>query len=422
MTTMKKTLLAIAAAAALSLTVSGCSDSSASSLRYNAVLDQASQAEKAAVLQTLQELVNIETGTNDAIGIPQMGNYLEARLQALGATVVRHKAEAGVVGDNIVGTFQGSGTKSLLLMAHMDTVYTRGILASAPFKVEGDKAYGAGIADAKGGIAVILHSLGLLKAQNFSKFKTITVMFNTDEEKGSFGSRDLIQQLAASHDYVLSYEPSGLEEGFGTATSGIAYVQAVVHGKASHAGVAPEAGINALTEASALVLRTQDIQDKAKERGFNWTTMTAGGTATNIIPDKAVVNADVRYGKNEDLDLMKGMLDKAASVPHVHGATIDINLTRGRPAFNATDEGVKLIQKAITIYADVGGKSQMYTTRGGGGSDAAYAALSGKPVIEGLGLPGANYHSNLAEYVLTEPIARRLYLSAQLIADLGQGM
>jgi glutamate carboxypeptidase len=71
---MKKTLLAIAAAAALSLTVSGCSDSSASSLRYNATLDQASQAEKAAVLQTLQELVNIETGTNDAVGIPQMGN------------------------------------------------------------------------------------------------------------------------------------------------------------------------------------------------------------------------------------------------------------------------------------------------------------------------------------------------------------
>ena len=419
---MKKTLLTLAVAAALSLSVSGCSDSNASSLTYNAVLDQAAQADKANVIKTLEALVNIETGTNDAIGIPEMGNYLESRLKALGANVTRHKAEAGVVGDNIVGTFQGSGAKSILLMAHMDTVYARGILANAPFRVEGDKAYGAGIADAKGGIAVILHSLGLLKAQNFDKFKTITVMFNTDEEKGSFGSRDLIQKLAAEHDYVLSYEPSGPEEGFGTATSGIAYVQAVVHGKASHAGVSPELGINALTEASALVLRTHDIQDKSKERGFNWTTMTAGGTATNIIPDKAVVNADVRYGKNEDLDLMKSMLDAAAAKPQVTGATIDINLTRGRPAFNATDEGIKVMQKALAIYADVGGKSQIYTTRGGGGSDAAYAALSGKPVVEGLGLPGANYHSNLAEYVMTDPIPRRLYLSAQLIADLGQGL
>ncbi len=419
---MKKTLLALAAAAALSLSVSGCSDGNAASLRYNATLDQASKAESSAVLKTLQELVNIETGTNDSVGIPEMGNYLEQRLQALGANVVRYKAEAGVVGDNIVGTFQGSGSKSILLMAHMDTVYARGILATAPFKVDGNKAYGAGIADCKGGIAVILHSLGLLKAQNFSQFKTITVMFNTDEEKGSFGSRDLIQKLAAQHDYVLSYEPSGESEAFGTATSGIAYVQAIVHGKASHAGVAPEAGINALTEASSLVLRTQDIQDKSKERGFNWTTMTAGGTATNIIPDKAVINADVRYGKNEDLDLMKSMLDSAAAKPQVPGATIEINLTRGRPAFNATDEGKKLIDKAIAIYSDVGGKSQMYTTRGGGGSDAAYAALSGKPVVEGLGLPGANYHSNLAEYVLIDPIPRRLYLSAQMISELGQGL
>ena len=419
---MKKTLLTLAVAAALSLTVSGCSDSNASSLTYNAVLDQASQADKANVIKTLEALVNIETGTNDPVGIPKMGDYLAGRLQALGATVTRHKAEAGIVGDNIVGSFQGSGSKSILLMAHMDTVYAPGILATAPFRVEGDKAYGAGIADAKGGIAVILHSLGLLKAQNFDKFKTITVMFNTDEEKGSFGSRDLIQKLAAEHDYVLSYEPSGIEEAFGTATSGIAYVQAVVHGKASHAGVAPEAGINALTEASALVLRTQNIQDKSKERGFNWTTMTAGGTATNIIPDKAVVNADVRYGKNEDLDLMKSMLDEAATHTHVTGATIDINLTRGRPAFNATDEGLKVLQKAVAIYADVGGKSQIYSIRTGGGTDAAYAGLSGKPVVEGLGLPGANYHSNLAEYVMTDPIPRRLYLSAQLIADLGQGL
>ena len=232
----------------------------------------------------------------------------------------------------------------------------------------------------------------------------------------------MIQKLASANDYVLSYEPSGADESFGTASSGIAYVQAIVNGKASHAGIAPELGVNALTEASAFILRTQNIQDKSQERGFNWTTMTAGGTATNIIPDKAIINADVRYGKNEDLDVMKKMLDDAASKPQVKGATIEVKLTRGRPAFNITEDGLKLLQKAVTIYSDVGGNSKISTIRSGAGSDVAYAGLSGKPVVDGLGLPGANYHSNLGEYVLAEPISRRLYLSAQLITQLGQGL
>ena len=419
---MKKILLTTVAAGIFSLFSSGCSDGNAASPNYNSALDQAAQAEKSKVINTLQELVNIETGTNDIVGIPEMGNYLEKRLVELGATVVRHKAEAEVVGDNIVGTFKGSGEKNILLMAHMDTVYERGTVAKNPFKIEAEKIYGPGIADAKSGIAVILHSLNILKAQNFNKFKTITVLFNTDEEKGSFGSRDLIQKLAAEHDYVLSYEPTGAEELFSTATSGIAYAQAIVNGKASHAGASPELGVNALTEAAALVLRTQNIQDKSREIGFNWTTMTAGGTATNIIPAKAVINADVRYGKNEDLDLITKMLTDAASKTQVPGATIDIKVTRGRPAFNTTADGMKVLEKALAIYSDVGGKAQIYKNRTGGGTDAAYAALSGKPVIDFLGLPGANYHSNLAEYVLTEPIPRRLYLSAQLIVELGKGI
>ena len=114
-----------------------------------------------------------------------------------------------MVGDNIVGKLKGKGGKNLLLLSHMDTVYLKGILAKAPFKVEGDRAYGPGIADDKGGNAVIVHTLKLLKDRGFKDFGTITVLFNTDEEKGSFGSRDLIQEEAAKADYVLSFEPTG---------------------------------------------------------------------------------------------------------------------------------------------------------------------------------------------------------------------
>src|SRR6478752_10395621 len=123
----------------------------------------AATAEKPAVIQTLEALVNIETGTGDAEGLASAGNYLEQQLKALGFTVARSKSAGIVVGDNIVGTLKGKGGKKLLLLSHMDTVYLKGILAKAPFKVEGDRAYGPGIADDKGGNAVILHTLKLLK-------------------------------------------------------------------------------------------------------------------------------------------------------------------------------------------------------------------------------------------------------------------
>jgi glutamate carboxypeptidase len=146
------------------------------------VLFTAATAEQPAVVKTLEKLVNIETGTGTADGMAAMSDLLEAELKALGLSVGRSKAVGAVVGDNIVGRLEGKGGKKLLLMAHMDTVYVKGTLAKAPFRVDGNRAFGPGIADDKGGIAVILHTLKLLKARGFQDFGSITVMFNTDED------------------------------------------------------------------------------------------------------------------------------------------------------------------------------------------------------------------------------------------------
>ena len=387
--------------------------------RDNALFDAAT-AEQPAVIKTLEKLVNIETGTGDAEGIGAAGNYLEGELKALGFTVTRHKSAGLVVGDNIVGKLKGKGGKNLLLMSHMDTVYLKGTLAKAPFRVEGNKAYGPGIADDKGGNAVILHTLKLLKTYGVRDYGSITVLFNTDEEKGSFGSRDLIQEEAKQADYVLSFEPTAADaESFTLGTSGIAYVQANIKGKASHAGAAPELGINAVVEASDLVLRTMDIDDKAKGLRFNW-TIVKGGAVNNIIPDSATVNADVRYARNEDFEAAMKTLEERAQKKKVPGSEVAIVVTRGRPAFNAGEGGKALVDKAMGYYREAGGTIAV-TERTGGGTDAAYASLSGKPVIESLGLPGFGYHSDKAEYVMIDSIPRRLYMAARLIMDLGQG-
>jgi glutamate carboxypeptidase len=386
----------------------------------DAALFAAATAEQAATVKTLERLVNTETGTGNAEGMAAMAQFLEAELKSMGATVQRHKATGSVVGDNIVASITGKGSKRILMMAHMDTVYPAGTLAKSPFRTDGNRAFGPGIADAKGGIAVILHTLRLIKSRGFDDFSTISVLFNVDEERGSLGSSELIKATAAQHDVVLSFEPNlALRESMVFATSGAATVRATIKGKPAHSGVNPEAGVNAMVEAADFVLRTLDLDSIEKAFRFNWTVGTAGKTP-NIIPDEAVIDANVRYLNPEHLATAMKTLEERAAKPRLSGSQINVQLLMGRPAFNADAVGRRLIDKAIAIYKEVGPEMVVLPVTGGG-TDAAYAAQSGKPVLEGLGLPGFGYHSTQAEYVLIDSIPRRLYLASRLIMDLAQG-
>ncbi|MEY2952532.1 MAG: hypothetical protein RLZZ401_619, partial [Pseudomonadota bacterium] len=334
-------------------------------------------------------------------------------------TVTRHKALEGVVGDNIVGRIRGKGRKHILLMAHMDTVYPKGTLAKAPFRVEGNRAFGPGIADAKGGVAVILHTLRVLKAKGFDEFGSLTVMFNTDEEQGSLGSTELIHTLARESDVVLSFEPNrAVREMLVLGTSGSATAVVSIKGRAAHSGVNPEAGINALVEAADFVLTTLDLDKPAQSFRFNWTVGTQG-KVHNIIPDEASIRANVRYTRKEDLEAALAVLEARAAKPRLPGAQIKVQMVTLRPAWVADAASRALVDKAVAIYKEVGPEMVIFPLTGGG-SDAATAAQTGKPVMESLGLPGFGYHSNDAEYVLIDAIPRRLYLASRLIIDLVQ--
>ncbi|HEX7742503.1 MAG TPA: M20/M25/M40 family metallo-hydrolase, partial [Sphingobium sp.] len=141
---------------------------------------------------------------------------------------------------------------------------------------------------------------------------------------------------------------------------------------------------------------------------------------SNIIPASATLNADVRYARNEDFDAAMKTLEERAQQKKLPEADVKVIVTRGRPAFNAGEGGKKLVDKAVGYYKEAGGTLGV-EERTGGGTDAAYAALSGKPVIESLGLPGFGYHSDKAEYVDISASPRRLYMAARLIMDLGAG-
>lgn len=168
---------------------------------------KAAEAAQPAVIDTLQKLVLIESGSANLAGLLKVADFAQERLKALGAKTERIKASDS---ERVMvkGEFLGQGKLKAMLIAHMDTVYPEGILATQPYKLEGNRLYGPGIADDKGGIAVILHALGMLKSLDWRNYAKITVLFNPDEEIGSGGSGALIQALAAEHDVVLSHEPT----------------------------------------------------------------------------------------------------------------------------------------------------------------------------------------------------------------------
>ncbi len=384
----------------------------------DAPLLEAARSEQAATVDTLRALVAFDSGSRNGDGIRRVADIAEAQLRALGFATERRDAPTSP-GVNLVGRLDGRGSKRFLLLAHMDTVYLDGTAAKQPFRIDGNRAYGVGIGDDKAGIAVVLHALRLLHDARFDGFGRITVLFNPDEERGSAGSRDLIRTLAADADAVLSFEGTGVgRETIRTGTSGIARATVTIAGKASHAGAAPERGVNALVEAADLVLRTQDLDDRARELRFNWTVERAGDVA-NVIPDRAVLEADIRYKRDADLDAALAALDERVARRRLADAKIDVAVTRGRPPMTPTDGARRIVAAAQDIYREIGLPLDE-SAGGGGGTDAAYAAQAAPAVVESMGLPSFGAHANSEEYVLVDRIPARLYLVAELIERLSQ--
>ena len=263
----------------------------------DAALLAAAQAQQAPVIESLKTMVAIESGSAMAAGLAGMADYTEQRLKALGAATERLAPTRGP-GKLVKGTFLGTGTKKILLLAHMDTVYGAGILATEPYRQEGNQLFGPGIADDKGGIAVILHSLAILENAGWRDYARLTVLFNADEEIGSIGSGEEIARLADEHDFVFSCEPTGAKavsktEGLLLGAAGTATANMEVKGRASHAGAAPQFGRNALIELAYQLQQTQDIAKVIPGAQLHWTTAQAG-TVRNQIPAKATAGADVR--------------------------------------------------------------------------------------------------------------------------------
>ncbi|MBV8605627.1 MAG: M20/M25/M40 family metallo-hydrolase [Pelomonas sp.] len=381
----------------------------------------AARAQQQPLLATLGQLCNIESGSRDLAGLNRVATLLAQRLRGLGASVetIAARGDDGQPhGAMVKGVLRGRGSRSILLLAHMDTVYARGDLAHQPFVVRGDRAYGLGVADDRQGLAVILHALAVIKAAGIDSYGRITVLFNADEEIGSGGSHGLITRLASEADAVMSFEgASAKSDALALSTAGIGSVKLTVHGRAAHAGGAPGAGVNALVELSHQILALNDLSDPARGVKLNW-TLASAGTVRNMIPPQATAEADVRVLDPADYDALEKTLHERVQSVAVPGATVEVALARGRPPLKATPVAARFAAHAQAIYAELGATLGVEAEPGGGGTDAAYAGLEAHgPVVERFGLPGAGAHSQDAEYVLVGSIVPRLYLVARMVED-----
>jgi len=392
----------------------------------DATLLAAARAAQPQLVNTLREMVAIESGTMDAPGLARIADYAERRLTALGGQVERRKGAPAAGKDSLaevlVARWSGSGKRRLMLIAHLDTVYWPKTLDSQPIKQDGNKLYGPGIADDKGGVALILHSLDILQRAGWRDFATLTVLFNGDEESGSAGSAETIARLAAEQDVVLSYEPTADQDpGVLLAAAGVGSLTMSVAGRAAHAGAAPQLGRNALIELSHQVLATADVAQGVPGAQLNWTTMSAGNVR-NQIPDKASAHADVRFTAiGADSALLAAMRAKVAASSKVPDTQTTLALVVGRPPFVGDARTRALAQRAQAIHAELGlARPLSIHPITGGGTDAGWAQSSGKAaVLESLGLPGAGYHAK-DEYIDLDSIVPRLYLSTRLLTELGR--
>jgi glutamate carboxypeptidase len=299
----------------------------------------------------------------------------------------------------------------LLVLGHYDTVYATGTLKQMPFRISRGKAYGPGIFDMKTGIVQALFALQVLQQARPRPHQRIVFLWTSDEEIGSESSRKLIETEARRSDAVLVLEPSFGPRGLlKTARKGVGEAELLVRGRASHAGLAPEQGINAVHELAAQLTRIEKWNDARRGVSIN-ADIIEGGTRTNVIAERARAVLDLRALRSSDI---RSIECRVHALRPIHkGAKLKITGGFDRPPLE------RKMCAALFARAKALAK-QMNLTLGectaGGGSDGNFTGALGIPTLDGLGAVGDGAHS-AQEYVLINTMPARAALLAALLAN-----
>ncbi|WP_425850159.1 M20 family metallopeptidase [Streptomyces cyaneofuscatus] len=350
-----------------------------------------------AMLEDLRTLVEIESPSRDL-------DALAASAEAVATVIENRLGGQAVLNVNAGGThvhWVAGGEPRVLILGHHDTVFPLGTLARRPFAVADGRATGPGVFDMLGGLVQAVHGLATLDERDRSG---VEILVTADEEVGSFSSRAFIEERARACGAVLVFEGAADGGALKNARKGCGAFQVSITGRASHAGLEPEAGVNALIEAAHQVL---DIAALSRpELGTTVTpTVASAGTLENVVPAEATVVVDVRVESAEEKERMEAAF--AALTPHVDGARITVEGAIARPPMPAS-AAAELLALAQQLMPGIEAVAV------GGGSDGNLTAAVGVPTLDGLGAVGGGAHAD-HEYVVVDAMAERAHLAAGLV-------
>ncbi|GGX27889.1 glutamate carboxypeptidase [Streptomyces noursei] len=348
-----------------------------------------------AMLDDLRTLVEVESPSRDV-------DALTASAKAVAGVIETRLGGRADLVESAAGPhvhWSGGGDPRVLILGHHDTVFPLGTLARRPFRVDGGRATGPGVFDMLGGLVQALHGLASL-----DDLSGVEILVTADEEVGSHSSRALIEERARACGAVLVFEGAAEGGAVKTGRKGCGTFQVVIRGRASHAGLEPEAGVNALVEAAHQVLRIAALG--RPESGTTVTpTVASAGTLDNVVPAEATVVVDVRVESVDEKERVESAF--AALTPHLDGAEITVRGAVGRPPMPES-ASAELFAVAQQLLPGLEG------TAVGGGSDGNFTAALGVPTLDGLGAVGGGAHAD-HEYLVVDAMAERAHLVAGLV-------
>ena len=378
---------------------------------------EAMRARAAALLprfrSDLGALVSIDSGSHSADGVDRAGDWCAARLAEIGFEVERVPTVVtgeGSFGGVVVGRRRGTGSRRILLFAHLDTVFPDGTATARPYREQDGRAFGAGVCDDKGGVIAALHAAQVLVESGWTDFGEIVIALTPDEEVGSPASGTILARLAAGVDAALCLECARDNGDLVTARKGVADVRVDIHGRAAHSGVEPHRGRNAAVEAAHLLLDLQAMSGVRPGLTVNIGVVSAGERA-NVVPAAAQLFGEVRAANLVDLEWALASIEARAATTVVDGVSAVAQRMAVCPPLEPASTA-DLFAIAESVAGELGISVSGAAT--GGVSDANFVAATGTAVLDGLGPIGGDDHTE-SEWLDLASVADRVALLAGIV-------
>jgi len=366
-------------------------------------------------LEDLETIVNIDSGTFTKPGIDRVGAYLQERFTDFGFSTYFDRQEQ--YGDHLVATHTGSNPNGprLLLIGHIDTVFSEGEAARRPYNITRKNgkeiATGPGVLDMKSGVLIGMYSLHLLIAAEVPTYQSATFICNSDEEVGSPSSRPLVQELARQCDAVLVFEPGRAEGTVVSSRRGCGQYRVEVRGLSAHAGVEPQRGRNAILELSYQVQKMQALNGIVPGTTLS-VGIIHGGERTNVVPDYAYFDMDVRASDQNGMRALEAAMRQVTTQNKLQGTTITLSGSMLCQPFERTKTNERIVQLVKEAGSELDLKIQ--DVGSGGASDANTTSGMGIPTLDGLGAGGGLAH-NPGEYIELDYLPTRIALVMGLV-------